>query len=327
MRGPWIAVALALLGCLGPTSASAISGGHPAIGQEFRFVRLILIRWANGNGGSCTGSLISERHVLTAAHCVISEDGQPASALLVKRKLGVIGGMPVAAFHVHADYQRRRVGDQLIFLRNDVAILTLSEPVDGPYGLTPFEFLWKRTGFGTGGSIASARDVRIDEAKTMIGNIMSRDGKGRPYAVHVGFGGFGCDRETRKCKSEPAKPKYIGKYIYNFRLDRTIVQPWCDPSPFDVAAPGENLICNDDREDSTVTPTEHGEGWLYDTEPGDSGGPAIVFDQRKRPFVIGITSFGGSTKSISTNLVEQFEFLRDVESGTGSSFKTYQLRK
>ena len=198
----------------------------------------------------------------------------------------------------------------------------------GPYGLTPFDFIAsKQTGSAFSNVTARiGQDTRLRGARSLLDDILSRDEAGHPYAVQVGFGLFGCDRQTHACsKTGSNKAKYIAKYIYNFRADGAIVGSWCDPSPFSLAAPGLNLICSDDKAIGTVSPALQGPAGIYGAQPGDSGGPAIVFDKSRRPFIIGTMSFGNTARAVNQNLVDQFDFLYDTKIGSGTSYRKYDL--
>lgn len=321
----WAAALLTVLAAVRP--AQAISGGHPADGKEFGFVRLLRIEWPDGKTGGCSGSQVGERLVLTAAHCVMGNDGRFAKSIEVRRKRSDRNGVAASAVHVHSGYVHSRTGP--FFLRNDLAMLVLKEPIEGPYALTPFEFLWQKHK----GLILQVykptflRELSVADARKLVDGVLSRDPAGRPYAAQVGFGLIACDRETRKCaRSTGSRPKYVLKFLFNYRNDRAIVPRWCDGRPYDLFENSQNLICTTDAAHTTLSPAEAGPRGVYAAQPGDSGGPAVVFDAQMRPFIIGVMSYGGmSTISINMNLVEHFDFLRDIELGSGPSFRTVTL--
>lgn len=84
-------------------------------------------------GGFCTGALIAADLVLTAAHCVLEEDGTPIAADRVTFRAGLADGTSIAKSGVTrtvADPRYRRLDpapqDQL---KIDVALLELATPI------------------------------------------------------------------------------------------------------------------------------------------------------------------------------------------------------
>jgi secreted trypsin-like serine protease len=71
----------------------------------------------------CTGSIVDERHVLTAGHCII--DGAPALRARVDAK-GVSIVVEVAGSALHPEFAACPLGSSYI---NDVALVELAEPV------------------------------------------------------------------------------------------------------------------------------------------------------------------------------------------------------
>ncbi len=312
-----------------PERAVAISGGHPATGAEYGFVRYLEIAMPDGRSGSCTGSLIGPRLVLTAAHCVVAPDGRTALSIGVRKKRSASAVIRTKSVHIHAAYEIRNE-DGIFHVRNDLATLILAEDAEPPYALTPYEYLWqtqeKRTANLSRNVYVDA--LRPDDVKAAMDRILSRDAAGRPYAAQVGFGLFGCNTFTGQCSpSGSAKPKFILTYLFNHRIDRAIVTRWCDPTPFSFTEKGKTLICSTSSVDGTLSPTPYGGTRYYGAQPGDSGGPAVVFDEKKRPFVIGVLSYGGmSSLHINMNLVEHLDFLRDVERTEGPTLRTVTLQ-
>ncbi|RJG47594.1 S1 family peptidase [Motilimonas pumila] len=127
--------------CLVPFLSSAalprIVGGESVAGEQWQAVSL---QYGRGNGiyHFCGASIIAERWLLTAAHCVnangidANRDGlldQPVSAFIGQSELGLSNRtdyrLEVAAIIIHPDFDAYT-------LANDIALLYLADAVTGP---------------------------------------------------------------------------------------------------------------------------------------------------------------------------------------------------
>jgi secreted trypsin-like serine protease len=120
----------------GGSPRSRVFGGVAASNNEFPSIAAISIKNGTQSGSfSCGASLIAQRFVLTAAHCVHTNRG--LGPIMESRQLQIrVGSLSwreggqradVARIIAHPDYNKTGM------LENDIALLELDRPLAGPF--------------------------------------------------------------------------------------------------------------------------------------------------------------------------------------------------
>ena len=113
------------------TSGNRIIGGNNATFNEYPWQAFLQITLDNGKYRGCGGSLISNQHILTAAHCTEGASGV-SHAFLGEHDLNDIQEHAVTISRItdHPDYNSHTYD-------NDLSVLTLTTPVSFSPSMLP----------------------------------------------------------------------------------------------------------------------------------------------------------------------------------------------
>lgn len=123
----------------GSPVASRIINGKPVPPKKYPWMVNLLMELKDGSGSACTGSIINDRFVLTAGHCV--EDAKrvqvfhcAATGETCIDKLHKTPSLPVKRFFHHPQYESK---EDPFFIRNDIALIELARPFKFSQGMSP----------------------------------------------------------------------------------------------------------------------------------------------------------------------------------------------
>lgn len=189
-----------------PSVGIEIVGGEPVPQGTHTFATYIQVEVSEGLYTGCTGSLVTPRHVVTAAHCV-EEEGllYTASQFTLAVGRASLIGVPAANIFTVEEVAAHRAWDP-VNLTNDIAVLTLKQTVPAeiaqPISLvarngTRLEKPGRRAvtagwGYTVGGGVGSPDLLQISTT-------IARD------AVCDIFAGFDLDGSSKICAKVPEK--------------------------------------------------------------------------------------------------------------------------
>ncbi|MFC3201566.1 trypsin-like serine protease [Alteromonas oceani] len=295
------------------TSSDYGSGGAPFV-QAGEFTGVVSIEIVRDGGVYiCTGSAISSRHIITAAHCIERNDGSimDLSAGTVSAVFSDGGNfvdyIPSSSVVAHPDYLGFAVcsasdgaGFSGVCLNDDIAILTLEEDI--PAGVEIYDFY-------TG-------DVDSGDIFTMVGYGTTGNGydgyTGSPDWTNKRYG-FNIP-EIFDCDDASIAPDRSGGYASSAACPAVFgseAEVWY--ADFDGYFTGEinGTMYTDVLVDRFCALYGIGCGAFFDSDTttglfeatiggGDSGGPSFIYDSTNDKFLLAANNtFGANTSPIA----------------------------
>ncbi|KAI8871865.1 trypsin-like serine protease [Ramicandelaber brevisporus] len=212
-----------------PSVTPRIIGGTPASTGEVPFIALINSVVSSTSALQCGGSIISDRHILTAAHCAYSSMGFKASIDNVYVTLGTVDNQPsprtamtIASFTTHPDYVFPKGGQStdMSIMLNDVAIITLDRPISFNSRIQPIKIA-AEPNLAPGNAVTASgwglydnnrpRDVSdvLLTAKLTIGSTSTCKQYFTPYTGPFGSTICTIDEVASICQGDSGGPLYI----------------------------------------------------------------------------------------------------------------------
>ncbi len=117
----------------GRSGMDRVIGGTSAAPGEFPW-QMLLRRRTPGGFSTCGGSLLNQRWVLTAAHCVVDDRGRQHDARSMTITYGSVRfgegtNVPVARVVAHRDYVPSYDRNRRVAFPNDIALVEVASPI------------------------------------------------------------------------------------------------------------------------------------------------------------------------------------------------------
>lgn len=236
-----------------------VTPGVPAFGVNLDGVVFIGSEAFPGLGGG-TGALISDTHILTAAHNIVSTQRPALNPFVTSVRFDLPGGpvwIPVKGYAVHPDYDPINSG-----LNSDVAVLELASPA--PAGVPRYELYTANDEIGKAFVVAGYGRTGSGETGATFFDGNKRAGRNR----------FEMTGTAILALNPPDPGTFIPDAIY---YDFDSGQAANDLTPLVTGSPDLGFGADE-----------------VNTAPGDSGGPAFIEGGDGIFRIAGITSFGSS---------------------------------